>query len=63
MHGARTIETIVVNVRDTLNAWYERGVYSSTGENRPFPYGDTRFGTPTREDLHFVVLEKLLSGY
>ncbi len=63
MHGARTIEMTVVSVRDTLIAWYERRGYSLTGENRPFPYGDTRFGTPTREDLRFVVLEKLLPGY
>lgn len=60
MHGAREVELTVVNVRDTLIAWYQRRGYSLTGEHRPFPYGDTRFGTPTREDLHFVVLEKRL---
>jgi hypothetical protein len=28
------------------------------GETEPFPYGDERYGTPTRDDLYFVVLEK-----
>lgn len=58
--GARTIEMTVVHVRDTLIAWYERRSYRQTGETRPFPYGDNRYGTPMRDDLHFVVLEKLL---
>jgi ribosomal protein S18 acetylase RimI-like enzyme len=59
-HGARTIEITVVNVRDALIAWYERRGYRRTGQTRPFPYGDHRFGTPTRSDLEFVVLEKSL---
>jgi len=59
-HGARTIEMTVVNVRDTLIAWYERRGYRLTGETRPFPYGDTRFGVPTRDDLVFVVLKRYL---
>jgi ribosomal protein S18 acetylase RimI-like enzyme len=62
LHGARTIEMTVVNVRDALISWYERRGYRRTGETRPFPYGDHRFGTPTRSDLEFVVFEKHLSG-
>jgi ribosomal protein S18 acetylase RimI-like enzyme len=58
--GARTIEITVVNVRESLIAWYERRGYQRTGETRPFPYGDTRYGTPTRNDLEFIVLEKHL---
>jgi ribosomal protein S18 acetylase RimI-like enzyme len=58
--GARTIEITVVNVRESLIAWYERRGYQRTGERRPFPYGDTRYGTPTRNDLEFIVLEKHL---
>ena len=58
--GARTIEITVVNVRESLIAWYERRGYRRTGETRSFPYGDTRYGTPTRPDLVFVVLEKHL---
>ncbi len=58
--GARVIEMHVVNVRDTLIAWYERRGYHLTGVTHPFPYGDHRFGTPLRDDLGFVVLEKQL---
>jgi ribosomal protein S18 acetylase RimI-like enzyme len=57
-HGARRIQMTVVNVRDILIAWYERRGYTLTGEMRPFPYGDDRFGRPTRDDLYFVVLQK-----
>jgi len=60
--GARTIQIEVVNVRDTLIAWYERRGYRLTGAVNPFPYGDNRFGTPLRNDLSFVVLEKSLLG-
>jgi hypothetical protein len=31
-----------------------------TGENRAFPYGDSRFGLPRVDDLDFVVLVKAL---
>ena len=52
----------VVNIRDTLIAWYERRGYRSTGETQPFPYDDSRFGAPLRDDLHFVVLSKTLAS-
>lgn len=58
--GARRIEMTVVTIRDTLIAWYERRGYRRTGETRPFPYGDERFGVPRRDDLAFLVLEKHL---
>lgn len=56
--GARRIRMTVVNVRETLIAWYLRRGYALTGETQPFPYGDNRFGKPLRGDLYFVVLEK-----
>jgi GNAT superfamily N-acetyltransferase len=56
--GAYRIRMTVVNVRGTLIAWYERRGYTLTGETKPFPYSDNRFGTPLRDDLHFVVLQK-----
>jgi ribosomal protein S18 acetylase RimI-like enzyme len=59
-NGARTIEMTVVHVRESLISWYERRGYHRTTETRPFPYADTRYGTPTRPDLFFVVLEKRL---
>jgi predicted N-acetyltransferase YhbS len=59
-HGAARIRMTVIQLRDTLIAWYLRRGYALTGETKPFPYGDDRFGRPTRDDLHFVVLEKAL---
>lgn len=56
--GATRIRMSVVNVRDALIAWYGRRGYERTGETTPFPYDDTRFGTPLRDDLAFVILEK-----
>ncbi|HEX3892933.1 MAG TPA: GNAT family N-acetyltransferase [Terracidiphilus sp.] len=58
--GARRMRMTVLHVRDTLLAWYERRGYTRTGETKAFPYDDTRFGTPLRDDLYFVVLEKTL---
>ena len=56
--GATIVRMTVVNVRDTLIAWYERRGYARTGLTKPFPYDDDRFGVPLRDDLAFVVLEK-----
>jgi len=50
----------VIDVRDTLIAYYERRGYRRTGIKKPFPYGDARFGQPRRDDLRFEVLEKTL---
>lgn len=58
--GAARVQMTVINVRDTLIAWYQRRGYGLTAEVRPFPYGDDRFGRPTRDDLSFVVLERQL---
>ena len=52
----------VVNVRDTLIAWYERRGYARTGATEPFPYEDARFGVPRRGDLAFVELARPLGG-
>jgi hypothetical protein len=46
--------------RTELIEWYLRRGYALTGEQRPFPHGDPRFGLPRRDDLVFVVLEKTL---
>ncbi len=58
--GAQRIRMTVINIRETLIAWYERRGYLRTGESEPFPYGDERFGRPLRQDLSFIVLEKAL---
>ena len=48
----------VLHVRDTLIAWYERRGYRATGETEPYPSEDPRFGTPLRDNLHFLIMEK-----
>lgn len=58
--GKSRIEMTVIGVRSELIAYYERRGYAATGEKRPFPYGDERFGEPRRDDLEFVVLAKSL---
>jgi ribosomal protein S18 acetylase RimI-like enzyme len=55
-----TVFMSVIRQRDELIAWYERRGYAKTGERKPFPYGDARFGLPKRDDLEFIVLEKKL---
>ncbi|MEO5808737.1 MAG: GNAT family N-acetyltransferase [Sphingomicrobium sp.] len=58
--GALRIEMTVIVQRDELIAWYQRRGYALTGERRPFPLTDARFGKPRRDDLEFVVIEKSL---
>lgn len=58
--GGERVEMTVIDVRDSLIAWYERRGYHRTGITKPFPYGDERFGIPLRPDLRFEVLEKAL---
>ena len=58
--GATRVEMTVIAQRAELIAWYERRGYRLTGERRPFPASDPRFGLPRRDDLEFLVLEKSL---
>ncbi|WP_315759886.1 GNAT family N-acetyltransferase [Sphingomonas sp. Y38-1Y] len=60
MFGATLAEMTVICQRAELIAWYERRGYRATGERRPFPYGDTRFGEPRTDALEFMVLAKPL---
>jgi ribosomal protein S18 acetylase RimI-like enzyme len=57
---ATTMEMTVLAQRSELIEWYERRGYQQTGETRPFPYGNERFGLPRRPDLVFAVLAKPL---
>ncbi len=57
--GCRAVEMTVISQRAELIAWYERRGYALTGETRPFPMGDPRFGEP-KTDLEFVVMRKAL---
>ena len=56
--GARSVEMTVIDARSELIAWYQRRGYRLTGEIRPFPYGNARFGLPLRDDLRFVVMRR-----
>lgn len=58
---ANAMEMTVITQRRDLIAWYERRGYVATGQRRPFPHGDERFGLPRRDDLAFEVLAKPLS--
>lgn len=55
---SRVMRMSVIDVRTELIAWYERRGYRRTGEYKPFPYGDVRFGIPKRDDLRFEWLVK-----
>lgn len=54
------MQMTVIDIRETLIAFYERRGYRRTEVFKPFPYGDERFGIPKRADLRFEVLEKAL---
>ena len=56
--GAHVIEMTVIKQRSELIAYYNRRGYSATGEERPFPLDDERFGLPRTSELVFVVLAK-----
>lgn len=59
--GVQDAQMTVIAQRSELIAYYERRGWTVTGERRPFPYGQPRFGAPKREDLEFVVLQKSLT--
>ncbi|WP_309611821.1 GNAT family N-acetyltransferase [Sphingomonas sp.] len=59
--GIATMEMTVIASRAELVSWYQRRGYVLTGERRPFPATDPRFGLPKRDNLEFVVLAKSLA--
>ncbi|MEQ1908613.1 MAG: GNAT family N-acetyltransferase [Vicinamibacterales bacterium] len=60
--GSTSMEMTVLTLRQELLAWYERRGYSRTGDRKPFPYGDDKWGLPKRTDLEFYVLRKSLTS-
>lgn len=59
-YGSTMMEMTVIRQRAELIAYYERRGYVLTGETRPFPLDDVRFGLPRTNELAFVVLAKSL---
>ena len=51
---------LIIQTRREMIDWYIRRRYKLTGERKDFPYGDLRFGIPTRDDLYFLVMTKAL---
>lgn len=58
--GARRVRLSVINVRESLRAWYERQGYALTGATEPFPYDDPTVGVALRDDLVLTMLAKSL---
>lgn len=54
------ITMTVISVREELIAWYQRRGYADTGERKPFPMNDPRFGLP-KQPLEFIVMAKKLN--
>ena len=53
------ISMTVISVRSELIAYYERRGYKSTGETKPFPMSDPKFGLP-KQFLEFIIMEKAI---
>lgn len=60
--GSAQMHMTVITLRTELVAWYQRLGYEVTGDRKPFPYGDPRWGIPKRDDLEFYVLRKSLTS-
>ena len=56
--GFQSVKMHVLDVRSELISYYERKGYAGTGETADWPWGILKWGTPKREDLKFVVLQK-----
>jgi ribosomal protein S18 acetylase RimI-like enzyme len=55
--GCKKIYMTVISIRQELIDWYKRHGYKETGERKPFPKDDPKFGLP-KVPLEFIVLEK-----
>lgn len=56
----KSIRMNVIAFREELIRWYERRGYSRSEVRSPFPYGDSRFGIPLRNDIDFMIMTKSL---
>lgn len=55
--GIAKIAMTVISVRKELIEYYERRGYKKTGETKPFPMDDPKFGLP-KQFLEFIAMEK-----
>lgn len=53
------VSMTVISVRKELIEYYERRGYKKTGETKPFPMNDPKFGLP-KQHLDFIIMEKEL---
>jgi len=53
------VSMTVISVRKELIEYYERRGFKNTGEIKPFPMNDPKFGLP-KQQLSFIVMEKEL---
>ncbi len=51
------ISMTVISVRKELIEYYERRGFKNTGETKPFPMDEPKFGLP-KQNLAFIVMEK-----
>jgi len=56
--GASRVTLGVIQLRESLMAWYERRGYKKMGKTKPFPYDQLTTDVPLRNDLYFVMFEK-----
>lgn len=54
------VSMTVISVRKELIEFYERRGYQSTGERKPFPMDNPKFGLP-KQVLEFIVMEKKIA--
>jgi len=59
--GIKRIQMQVITLREELIAYYQRRGYQFTGEIRPFPEFDPKFGLPKVKGLRLSVMEKILA--
>lgn len=57
--GCAKIYMTVISIRTELINWYKRHGYIDTGERKPFPMDDPKFGLP-KVPLEFIVMEKVV---
>ena len=59
--SCKEMNLLIIQTRREMIDWYVRRGYKLTGDKKDFPYGDLRFGIPTRDDLYFLGMKKTLS--